>query len=71
MDSLTARIGFADEHMGFAKAQDQGIAAYLWHGLGLVSGLVQGAAPPTQPDFLGAYLDLLLITRSEIWREVL
>ncbi len=71
MDSLTARLGFADEHMGFAKAQDQGIAAYLWHGLGLVSGLVQGVGAPTDPDFLGAHLDLLLTTPTEIWREVL
>jgi hypothetical protein len=72
MDSLTARIGFMDEHIGgLAIAQDQGIASYLWNGLGLVGGLVQGAAPPTVPDFLGAHLDLLLITRNEIWREVL
>ena len=71
MASLTSRIGFADEHMGFNKAQNQGVAGYLWNGLGLLE-LNEPVLGPvvTQPDFLGPVLDLLFITPNEIWREL-
>ena len=71
MASLTSRLGFADDFAGFAIAQNQGIAGYLWNGLGLLE-LNEPVLGPvvTQPDFLGPVLDLLVITPNEIWREL-
>jgi hypothetical protein len=67
--SLTSRLGFADDFAGFAIAQNQGIAGYLWNGLGLLEINEPGPAV-TQPDFLGPVLDLLVVTPNEIWREL-
>ena len=68
MASLTALLGFANEHMDFAIAQNQGIAEYLYNGLGLTV-LPDQVVVVTPPDFLGPRLDRLLMIRNEIGRE--
>lgn len=68
--NLTTLLNAFNEHQGFAIAQNQGIKEYLWNGLGLTD-VPDQIIVATTPDFRGPHLDLLVLTRNEIWREVL
>jgi hypothetical protein len=67
--NLTSRLGFGNDFIDFAQAQNQDIQSYLLAGLGL-DLITDAPIVVTLPDFRGAHLDRRPLMAIEIWRDV-